>query len=340
MLKVLVSGASGFLGRRVVRAFVEQGIEVRALVRPGHSIEALGWPAAVEIFSADLLESADLEHAFSQIDVLVHLAGGAAATEEAQFAANVTATERLLEAMKTSTTRKLVHCSSFAVYDYQAALGVLDEDTPLDETMAERDAYAIAKIEQERLVRRKASENAWELCVLRPGFVWGEGRADLAGIGARVGSWLVVFGDRDRRMPLTHVDNCASCFVLAATDARAMGHIFNVVDDEGASAWGYAEEYQRRSGSEATCVRVPYAFAFAVVRAIGVLGSALARGARFPGLLVPRRFEARFKPLRFSNRKIRRALDWEPPFDYITCLDRTFPSPDADASLPRGSEAD
>ncbi|HEY2154447.1 MAG TPA: NAD(P)H-binding protein, partial [Isosphaeraceae bacterium] len=98
-MKVLITGANGFLGRHVVDEFLKRGNEVRAMVRPAARIDGLGWPAEVEVFRADLRASRDLVSAFEGIDAVVHLAAGVKRSEDAQFAASVVGTERLLEAM-------------------------------------------------------------------------------------------------------------------------------------------------------------------------------------------------------------------------------------------------
>ena len=59
-MKALVTGANGFLGRHVVAALLGRGHQVRALVRPAARLEALGWPAAVEVVRADLRSSREL----------------------------------------------------------------------------------------------------------------------------------------------------------------------------------------------------------------------------------------------------------------------------------------
>jgi len=48
------------------------------------------------------------------------------------------------------------------------------------------------------------------------------------------------------------------------------------------------------------------------------------RATKVPGVLIPRRFESRFKPLRFENRRLREVLGWTPPLDYQECLARTY----------------
>src|SRR5262245_12057446 len=98
-MRALVTGANGFLGQHVVSALLARGIEVRALVRPAARLQALGWPSAVEVFRADLRTSRELERAFNDVDVLLHLAAAVSGGEDLQLAGTVAGTERLLDAM-------------------------------------------------------------------------------------------------------------------------------------------------------------------------------------------------------------------------------------------------
>jgi nucleoside-diphosphate-sugar epimerase len=154
-MKALVTGANGFLGRHVVGALLARGIEVRAMVRPAASLEALGWPSSVEVFRADLRTSRELRRAFAGVDVLLHLAAVVSGGEDAQFAGTVVGTERLLDAMAASACRRLLLCSSFSVYDYSSVRRTLDEDSPLHQApdVYTRDGYTIAKWWQERVTR-------------------------------------------------------------------------------------------------------------------------------------------------------------------------------------------
>ena len=110
-MRAVVTGANGFLGRHMVGALLARGIEVRAMVRPAVRLEGLGWPSSVEVFRADLRTSRELGRAFEGVDVLLHLAAVVSGGEDAQFAGTVAGTERLLDAMATSTCRQLVLCS-------------------------------------------------------------------------------------------------------------------------------------------------------------------------------------------------------------------------------------
>ena len=325
-MKALVTGANGFLGRHVVAALLARGHRVRALVRPGARLEGLGWPGSVEVARADLRAPGDLSAAFEGVDVLIHLAAAVTGGEDAQLSAAVVGTERLLSAMAATPARRLVFAGSFSVYDWSAAGGVLDEETPIEPApdLYERDGYAVAKIWQERVARRAAEAHGWGLTILRPGFIWGRGNEHLACLGQAAGPFYLAIGPRTR-LPLTHVENCADCFASAAEGPDSGIRTFNVVDSDDVRTWRYLGDYLRGSGRRAVRVPIPYAAARLAVGAASRLSKIIFRGkGKLPSLLVPCRFEARFKPLRYSNRRAREGLGWAPRLDYDACLRRTF----------------
>jgi nucleoside-diphosphate-sugar epimerase len=322
-VRALVTGANGFLGQRVVAALVAQGHAVRALVRPATRVEAIGWPASVEVVRGDLRSSRELAPAFDGVDVLVHLAAAVTGGEDAMFASTVSGTERLLGAMAGTACRRIVLASSFAVYDWSAIHGTLDESSPVEtgRDLYARDGYTIAKAWQERVTRRFAGEHGFDLTVLRPGFIWGRDHGYLAACGQQIGRLHVVIGPFSH-LPLTHVDNCADLFARAAADPRAAGQTLNVVDGPGERIWSYLGDHLKRSGEGGFRVPFPYTIAFGVVSA--AFATIFKRNEKLPHVLVPCRFESRLKPLRYTNRRAQEVLGWRPPFDYAECLRRTY----------------
>lgn len=322
-MKVLVTGANGFLGRHVVAAMLAHGHEVRAMVRPAANLDKLGWPAAVDVFRADLRIARDLERAFEGVDALVHLAAVVSGGEEAQFAGTVVGTERLLDAMARSSCRRIVLCSSFSVYCFSSVARTLDEESPLHDVpgVYARDGYTIAKWWQERVVRRMAQSRQWDLTVLRPGFIWGRGNSYLAALGQQVGRHHIVIGPLTR-IPMTHVENCADVFALAVSDPRARGQTFNVVDGRGERIWTYLGDYMRGTGEVGWRIPIPYHLAINAVRL--AQATVFRRATKVPSILVPNRLESRLKPLNFDCRKLRQMLGWSPPLSYRHCLERTY----------------
>jgi 2-alkyl-3-oxoalkanoate reductase len=329
-MKALVTGANGFLGRHVVAALLARGIEVRAMVRPAVRLETLGWPSQVEIFRADLRTSRELQSAFEGVDVLLHLAAVVAGGEDAQFAGTVAGTEALLGAMAASDCRRLVLCSSFSVYDYSSTRRILDEDAPLHRSpdIYSRDGYTISKWWQERVTRRFVEQHGWDLTVLRPGFIWGRDHGYLAALGQQFGRHHLVIGPLTR-IPMTHVENCADVFAMAAADPRARGQTLNVVDGPGERIWSYLSDHMRRSNQPGWRVPIPYWLAIRTVRL--AFATVFRRATKVPSILIPNRLDSRLKPLRFESRRLRQTLGWTPPFNYRQCLARTYGPPNSAA---------
>jgi UDP-glucose 4-epimerase len=322
-MKLLVTGAGGFLGKRLVAALLRSGHSIRALVREKSPFESIGSSAAMDTFQADLSTTEDLAPAFDGVDALIHLAAAVTGDERRMIDATVNGTERLLAAMARSGCRRIVLASTFAVYDWSAIRSVLNEDSPLetDSGLHFRDAYARTKFHQERIARRVSREFGWDLTVLRPGYIWGRGPSDIAACSVSVGKLRLVIGPATR-LPLTHVENCADLFAKAAADPRAIGKTFNVVDGPGERIWTYVGDHLRLYGEGGIRVPISYALTSTAIKVLYAAG--LNRRDRLPSLLMPRRFEARLKPLIYSNRKAHEQLGWQPPLAYSDCMRLTY----------------
>ena len=321
-MNVLVTGAAGFLGRHVVESLLVAGHGVRAVVRPGRAVARRDSREGVEVVYADLAGTTALDPALEGIGAVIHLAATMSGTDEARFSETVQAGERLFHAIDRSEVRRVLLCSSLAVYDWLTASGTVDESLP---TKSEADArgYARAKIRLERIAMSRVANAGWQLTILRPGFVWGAGNEfPKAGIGPSLGPLQAVISP-SRVLPLTHVMNCADAFRAALASPRSIGEIVNVVDPTAISAWSFAGEALRRSGK--VRVPVPHALAWPAIRIAAVLARGiLGRQARLPGILTPEQFAQRFRPLRYSTRKLRGLLSSEPPLSLAAAIQATW----------------
>lgn len=262
-MKVLVSGAGGFLGRYVIDRLLERGHSACAIVRPASVVPA--WDARIEILRADLRVHDNLISAFDGVDAVLHLAAANSDNENGQVASTVVATERFLEAMVQSSTKRLIHVSSLAVYDWTRAKGIMDENTPLLSDPYEMGAYTIAKVRQEQVVAKFARTQSWGLTVLRPGFIWGPQHAEIAGMGRHIGRAYLMFGPFTR-LPLCHVANCADCLIAVVENPATIGQTFNVIDGDDIRVWRYVREYARRTGQRGFMLPVPYSAGYGVAR--------------------------------------------------------------------------
>lgn len=320
-MKVLVSGAGGFLGRHLVAELIAHGHAVRAIVRTGSCLPA--WHPGIEVCQADLESHLELERTFDEIDAIFHLAAATKGYHATQVASTLAGTRRLLTAMARSSVDRLIHVSSLLVYDWTRAQRVLTEDTPLLKSAAGLGAYTEAKFEQEQLIHRMAQEIGLKLTIARPGFVWGPTRNEIGGMGRYRYPFYFMFGPFSR-LPLTYVSNCANCLVAMLDDA-AVGETFNIIDNDHVRVWRYVLEYARRTRTLGVPVPVPYFLGLGVAKTVSSLMRAHPYGDRIlPSLLHPQRYQMQFKPLRFSNRKLSKTLGWRPPLSFDECLRRAY----------------
>ena len=327
VMKLFVTGANGFLGRYVVAEALRRGHAVTAIVRSGET-SGVGWAGHpnLKIARVDLRSRRGLADAVAGHDAVLHLAAAKSGDMYAQYAGTVVATENLLAAMDEAGVRRIVAISSFAVYDYlrMALFSVLTEDSPLEKDAFQRDEYAHTKLVQERLVREHALRSGWAFTILRPGVIYGKDNLWTARLGIqgsrvwiRTGAWA--------KLPLTYVENCAEAIVLAAETEAANGQTLNVVDDNPPTQRRYANLLRKRMSPRPTIIPVAYSVMRGLA-GLAVLTNKLLLGnrAKIPGIFIPARFEARCKPLRFTNQKIKSVLNWRPRYSLRESLDRSF----------------
>lgn len=307
-MKVLVTGAGGFLGRAVVAAAARAGHEVVAMVRPAARVEA---QAGVDQVAGDLRQPGPWRGALD-VDAVVHCAA-AFGDLASQLAGTVLATENLIAALP-DRVRRFVHVSSLSVYDFDAPQlgGTLDEATRLEPTPLRRDAYTQTKLLQERLVRDQAARTGMALVVVRPGAIYGPGKDWDAGTGLKAGRFDLIFAPFSR-MRLIHVDNCAEA-IVAALDAPAdVPVVVNLIDPEQPSHWRFHRLASRAGVPTGTAIPVPYWMVGALGLAAKLASRMFFQGkARLPELLDPPRQRVRWRPLRYPNARARAALGWTP----------------------------
>lgn len=318
---VLVTGATGFLGRYVVTAAVRAGLTVRAVVRPGTDQGRLPWGShpRLQLARADLRRPADLRTALDGCDTVVHLAavkGGDLAT---RFQGTVVATENLLAAMTDSMVERLVHCGTFSVYDYLdlPTGALLDEQTAVEDEPLQRDEYAQVKIAQERLVREWAASPGRELTVLRPGLIYGPGELWHALLGVELIPSLWLGAGARTTLPMAWVENVAEAFALAAQQRPLAPVTANLIDDRLPTVRQYVRAVRPHVEAPPRVVRLGYPGMRALVGLAAqvdrrLLGSRL----KLPSGLAPASFEARFRPVRYSNEVARQALGWVPAHEF------------------------
>jgi len=345
-MKLVVTGANGFVGRHVVAAARDRGHEVLALVRPSSPAGPIEDAVGVSIGRIDLRGGEGLVELLRGADGVIHLAAAKSGDFQAQFAGTVVATERLLDAMTRAGVERLVGVSSFSVYDYRRAEGsLIDEATPIDANPAGRDEYARTKLLQETLYRDHRSAGGGDsdrtVVIVRPGMIFGPDNLWHALIGAPMGGRFLRIG-RSAIVPLTHVENVADALVLAA-ELNAPGavlqevpDVINIVDDDLPTQDGYVSLLRRLDPTSPPTVTVPWPIARGVAAGLAAANRRLlGGGAKFPGIVVPDRLDARFKPFTYSNDLAKVTLGWTPRWSIAEGIERSVAASSA-SSASRG----
>ena len=317
-MRVLVTGATGFLGGHLVRRLHADGHSVLALGRDPERLAALR-PNTDQLIQHDLTGPGALRD--MEADAVVHAAALSSPWgRRTDFErANVDGTCRIIALARASGARRLVLVSSPSVYFRFADQENLREDSPIPKPV---NAYAATKRKAERLV-----EDATDLdpIILRPRGLYGRGDTALLPrlLQAAAKGPLPLMRDGAAATDLTHVDDVASA-ILAALQAPAdlPQRIFNISGGVALPVCEVAEAAASRCGITPRWHRLP----------VGPVLAA-ARLAETTCRLLPGRPEPRVTAYGvglFAYRQTldlsaaRQWLDWEPQIDFQTGLDLTF----------------
>lgn len=237
-MKVLVTGANGFVGKALCKSMESNGWHVRGTVRSAEQAAKL--PAGVEVVQIESIgEETDWSDALAGVDTVVHLAARVhvmndTATDplSAFRQVNVAGTERLARMAATNSVKRFVYISSVKV-NGEGAL------TPYTEhaASAPQDPYGVSKWEAEQILHKIAAETGLEIGILRPPLVYGPGVK---------ANFLRLFKIVDRGIPLPldsinnhrsliYLGNLVDAIVACINHPKASGRTYLVSDDEDVS---------------------------------------------------------------------------------------------------------
>ena len=308
-----VTGATGFVGGRLVDGLLEEGHKVRVLVRrPGGS--PLGQRGGVELVQGDLGDPGGLVDALRGAERVFHCAGlvGDWLRHDEARRINVEGTRALLSACAASGVERVVHLSSLSVYGLGQHRGT-DESAPLRYS---GDAYIDSKIDAERMVRVAADRDGLQVVVVRPGFIYGPGDLRflpklLDALGRRQ---FVYVGDGSKLLNLSYVDDVARAMCLAAGEPRAVGEAYNLTDGTATSLRHFVEGLCSSLGIPAPTKKIPPPVAFAAAH--GVERLARARNAKEAPRLTVGRMRFLYYNQHYSGEKAQRELGYTAKYTY------------------------
>lgn len=248
---VLILGGTGFLGRALIQRLLQNGVRPRALVRhlPGRAQALVD--QGVELVQGDLTDTASVEAALDGIQHVYHLARGSGLAWDDYVRSDVEPTRRLAELCCARGIR-LYYASSIAIYDGGRAGDVITEATPPSPASMRLNAYARAKVTNERLLAAMHRDRGLNVVVFRPGIVIGAGGSPRH---PGVGAWLdpatcSPWGGGRHHLPFVLVDDCVDAMVLAMGTPAAAGESFNLVGDARLSGNAYLDALERLAATK------------------------------------------------------------------------------------------
>jgi len=318
---VLVTGASGFLGKRLVATLVQEGCRVRALARKLSNIKPL-LRAGVEIFYGDVASEESLLPAFTGVDYVIHAAADTGGSEEEGKLSTIRGTENILKLCRQFEVKNLVYissCSVFGVADYKAGQ-VVSEDSSLERFPEKRGAYSLHKLAAEKLVTQAMAEGMIAAVCLRPGLIYGPGGEYFTPMmGFSLADRLfVVIGDGSFILPLVYVDNLCSVIVATMTEKKCTGKIYNVVDPERVTKRKYMDRLVKKLHPGARAVYVPYK----VLHFIVTVQEKFFQMCNRKPFLTRYRLISSQNPVVFDASRIMQDLSWQPPVSAWDAFDR------------------
>ncbi len=314
-MKILVTGGTGFLGRRAVAALAP-GHEVTLLVRPGAS--RAGFPAGVGFAPGDVTDGASLARAMAGHDAVLHAAALVKIlAPAAEFErVNVGGLENALAAAETAGIPRFLYVSSFIALgpSERGAGGVLDESAPAGGEEGRRwiNDYERTKAVADRLARRAIAAGA-PVSIVYPGVIYGPGEMTEGNLVVRHLLDLVhrrlpaLLGRPERRWCYVHVDDVADGIRRALEGPAAAGGRY-VLGGENVTLGEFYALVERLTGVPVPTRRLPDGLA----KALGAVQKAYARATGGTPALTPDLVEVYRHDWAYSSARARAALGYAP----------------------------
>lgn len=317
-MKVLVTGAAGFLGGHLVDMLVERGDEVRAMVRPVENASHLGMLDGVEVVQGDLTDRESLKRAVQGVQRVYNVAAktGPWGLENVYTSANVWGVADLITAAMDAGVQRIVHTSSITVYGHHLH-GNITEDQPFH---AEDNPYSRTKIAGEKLVADFVKERGAPVVVVRPAWIYGP--RDTASFGRFValvesGKGFLI-GSGKNIVPVVYVRDVAQGLIKAGDAGdEAIGQAYTLADDRRVTQAEYLNTIADFLEAPPVTRKLPYVALYSAGRAAELLWQAMGRRKSAPPPVTTYGVTLLGGNQEFSIDKARRELGYQPEYDVI-----------------------
>jgi nucleoside-diphosphate-sugar epimerase len=316
-VKTLVTGAAGFTASHLCERLVQEGYQIRGLVRDLKRCSDLR-RQGVDLVVGDLRDTRSLTSAVEGIDVIYHIAASFRvenASRKEMWKTNVEGTRNLLDAAVQAGVQRFVHCSTVGVHG-DIGNPPANEETPY----GPGDEYQESKTEGERLVLQYMAEGRLPGVVFRPGGIFGPGDLRFLKLFRAIKNRrFVMLGSGQVTYHMIYIDDLIDGILLCGTQERSLGGIYILAGEEPATLNQLVQIIAESLG-----VRPPrWHFPVAPVYVAAHLCELLCKPFGINPPLYRRRVDFFRKNRAFDTSKARRELGFQPKTDLKTGISLT-----------------
>jgi len=258
-MKTLVTGATGFIGRHLVKALHEKDRAIKCLVRKTSQTSFLE-QLDVELVYGDLEDKDSLKKALQETEIIYHAAGEVFTLEaENYYKINVSGLKNLLEACSNGSVRKFIHFSSCSVTGPNPVRDIpVNEESPCCPITP----YGKSKLDGEKIIKELTKKYKVPAVIIRPPLVYGPALSK----SSRVLMFLEliskglfrIIGDGCNLLSLCYIDNLIYGVMLAEKEQRAEGETYFFADARPYTVNEIAETIAKEEGKSLPISHMPF----------------------------------------------------------------------------------
>jgi len=253
MIRILVTGSTGFLGSHLAKVLAKEGFSVRCFVRNKEKLKTL--PKNCEVFIGNITSKQDCISATENVDIVCHLAAQMrerGIPEQQYWMVNVEGTKNILEAAKKKGVRQFIHCSTASI------IGPV-KGYPLDEGYSSYDCdniYKLTKAEAEKIVW--SSREEIPITILSPEFIYGPGCFHYLSLFQAIKKRrIAIIGDGKNIHQPTYVSDVVDGFLHAINNKKAINEKFIIAGNETVTSEDFIIKIAQKMGVDLKPLHIP-----------------------------------------------------------------------------------